>query len=67
MSPPFQYEAEKLGFKHFLNDAGKNCNSVNYDPEYDHEQEAYLVKYADDISYHMQFDYQNKLWRLKDE
>ena len=63
----FQYEAEKLGFKHFLNGVDKECESVNYGPEYDHKEEAYLVKCMDDKIYYMEFDYQNRLWKLKDE
>ncbi|MFK7967604.1 MAG: hypothetical protein AB8B68_00305 [Rickettsiaceae bacterium] len=63
----FQYEAEKLGFKHFLNNADKNCEKVSYGPEFEPEKQAYLVKCKPDQQYFMTFNYQTKTWCLIDE
>ncbi len=61
----FQYESEKLGFKHFLNGIGLTCASVLQSPEFDDKEVAYLVKCNSGEKYYMQFDYGNKQWHLK--
>ena len=61
----FQFEAEKLGFKYFLNDKGLSCDAVQHSPLFDDREEAYLIVCSSDKKYYMQFDYDNKQWDLK--
>ncbi len=63
----FAFEAEKLGFKNFLEAKKLECKKIKYGPEYDDEQKAYLVKCGDETNYLMQFNYKTKTWSLKDE
>lgn len=61
----FQYEAEKLGFKHFLTRKKLRCNDIKDGPNYENKHQAYLVKCGSNQNYLMQFDYYNKEWSLK--
>lgn len=63
---PFDYEAERLGFKAFLNDASKSCAGVDQGPQYDKEVNAYNVVCTDGNSYRMRFDSEKKEWSLVD-
>jgi hypothetical protein len=63
----FQFEAEKLGFKHFLNDLKLPCEQVNGGPEFIEAKKAYLVKCVPNHQYHMQFDYKDKKWIILKE
>lgn len=63
----FQFEAEKLGFKNFLNDLKLPCERVDDGPEFSSDMHAYLVKCIPDHQYHMQFDYKDKKWTIPKE
>ncbi len=63
----FQYEAEKLGFKNFLNDLKLPCERVDNGPEFSSDMHAYLVKCTPNHQYHMQFDYKDKKWIIPKE
>jgi hypothetical protein len=60
----FQFESEKLGFKHFLNSLNLPCESINDGPEFMEEKQAYLVKCSSSQQYFMQFNYDNNQWKL---
>lgn len=62
----FQYAAEKLGFKHFLNDAGKSCDAINKGPIFDDQEQRYIVKCESDKVYLMRFDYETNQWQLEE-
>lgn len=62
------FEAEKQGFKKFLNNFGKPCESITDSPAFIEDKQAYLVKCNPNYQYYMQFDYDKKQWNLiKDE
>jgi hypothetical protein len=61
----FQSESEKLGFKYFLEDRGLACKSVPDNPTYDSREDIYLVRCSSGQRYHMQFDYDNREWNVK--
>ena len=62
----FQYQAEKLGFKHFINDAGKPCDVINEGPIFDDKEQRYIVKCESGKTYLMHFDYDKKEWQVED-
>lgn len=62
----FQYEAERLGFKYFINDVGKSCDSINKGPEFDQQEQRYIVKCEGDKTYLMRFNYETREWKLED-
>ncbi len=62
---PFRYEAEKLGFKAFLNDQGKTCKAINDGPMYDADQKAYAVNCTSGQTYYMRFDTKEVAWQLE--
>ncbi|MCH2547394.1 MAG: hypothetical protein MK052_07285 [Alphaproteobacteria bacterium] len=61
---PFRYEAERMGFKAFLNDQGKLCNAVNEGPRYDENIKAFQVQCSSGEHYAMQFDRKEMQWKL---
>lgn len=61
---PFDYEAERLGFKAFLKDAGKRCAGVDQGPQYNKETNAYDVICTDGHQYQMRFDSKATSWEL---
>ena len=61
---PFDYEAERLGFKAFLQNAGKKCAGVNEGPQYNKETNAYDVICTDGNQYQMRFDSKKSEWEL---
>lgn len=61
---PFDYESERLGFKAFLNDAGKSCSGVNQGPKYNKETNAYDVICTDSNQYRMRFNSAKGKWLL---
>lgn len=61
---PFDYEAERLGFKTFLHDAGKKCAGVNEGPKYNKDSNAYDVICTDGNQYGMRFDREISKWHL---
>ena len=61
----FQYTAEKLGFKSFLNKKNLPCEAINEGPMFDQETQAYEVKCLPENTYFMQFNYETKEWQLK--
>jgi hypothetical protein len=61
----FQFKQEKLGFKQFLQQAGKTCNNINDGPEFDPKEDAYLVKCDEQNQYYLVFDYEGERWRGK--
>lgn len=61
---PFDYEAERLGFKAFLKDAGKSCAGVDQGPQYNKEANAYDVICTDGNQYQMRFDGSASAWEL---
>ncbi|MBN66538.1 MAG: hypothetical protein CMM94_03100 [Rickettsiales bacterium] len=61
---PFDYEAERLGFKAFLQDQGKKCAGVNEGPKYNTDSNAYDVICTDGNQYQMRFDGSASTWEL---
>ncbi|MCH2546571.1 MAG: hypothetical protein MK052_03020 [Alphaproteobacteria bacterium] len=61
---PFDYEAERLGFKAFLQDQGKKCASVNEGPKYNTDSNVYDVICTDGNQYQMRFDGSASAWEL---
>ena len=61
----FQYQAEKLGFKHFINDAGKPCDAINEGPIFDDQEQRYIVKCKGENIYYMRFNYETTQWQLE--
>jgi hypothetical protein len=60
----FQFESEKLGFKHFLNSHNLPCEQVDNGPEFIENVQAYLVKCNPKHQYLMQFNYKTNQWKL---
>ena len=60
----FQYTAEKLGFKNFLQQKNLPCEAVNEGPVFDEEHNAYKVKCLPENKYFMQFNYKTKEWSV---
>ena len=58
------FEAEKLGFKRFINTQYFSCDAVIEGPEFIVEEQAYLVKCQPKGRYLMRFDYEPKQWQL---
>jgi hypothetical protein len=61
---PFDYEAERLGFKAFLQNKGKSCSGVDQGPKYNKERNAYDVICTDGKQYGMRFDSKKTEWKL---
>ena len=61
---PFRHEAERLGFKHFLNEKGKRCERVDEGPQYNDDQGAYIVNCTSGEQYTMQFNREALTWSL---
>lgn len=61
---PFDYEAERLGFKAFLNNAGKKCAGINEGPKFNQAIKAYDVHCTDGNQYGMRFDSEKLEWEL---
>lgn len=61
---PFDYEAERLGFKAFLQDADKVCAGVNEGPKFNQDAKAYDVRCTDGNQYGMRFDSEKLEWEL---
>ncbi len=61
---PHDYEAERLGFKAFLEDAGKRCARVDQGPQYNEERKGYVVQCTDGGSYLMGYDRGKNAWQL---
>jgi hypothetical protein len=59
-----QFEAERQGFKEFINAAGLPCAAVSEGPQFIKSKQAYLVQCELDRQYWMQFNYQNNQWEL---
>lgn len=62
----FQYEAEKRGFKHFLNSSGKICDVIDEGPRFDSNKHRYVVRCISENVYFMSFNYETKEWQLRD-
>jgi len=60
----FQFEAEKQGFKRFINDKGLVCERIEEGLEFVSDRKAYLVICRPNRQYLMRFDYDNKEWNL---
>jgi hypothetical protein len=56
------HESEKLGFKNFLNNKGKDCNQITKGPIFKSEEKGYSVKCDDGNSYKMRFNYKSSEW-----
>ena len=63
---PFDYEVERLGFKAFLQDAGKKCSGVDKGPKFNSDSKAYDVLCTDGNQYGMRFDYKESMWKLEE-
>lgn len=63
----FQFESEKLAFKHFLNDLKLPCESIKDGPEFVSDKQAYLVKCIPNHQYLMQFNYKTEEWSVVKE
>jgi len=61
----FQYQAEKLGFKSFLNKRNLPCDVLASGPQFNVDKLAYEVKCLPENTYFMQFDYETKEWSVK--
>ena len=62
---PFRYEAERIGFKEFLNEKGKTCSELNKGPKFDSKLKVYVVECSNDNQYHMRWDSQESAWYLE--
>jgi hypothetical protein len=60
----FRFEAEKLGFKRFLNSHDLACEELSGGPIFDTNANAYIVPCKPLGQYRMQFDYALKEWKL---
>jgi hypothetical protein len=60
----YQFESEKLGFKHFLNNLNLKCEKIEEGPLFVEEKQAYLVKCKPKNQYLMRFDYESNQWQL---
>jgi len=60
----FQFEAEKQGFKRFLNDKKLPCERIDEGPKFSPNKKAYLVICRPKSQYLMRFDYDSKTWML---
>jgi|GEM_PF-2420355 len=60
----FEFEAEKLGFKRFLNAHNLPCEEVSGGPIFDANASTYIVTCKPIKKYHMQFNYSTKEWNL---
>lgn len=61
---PFDHEAERLGFKAFLQNKGKACAGIDQGPKYNDKISAYDVACTDGSQYRMRFDYEKDQWLL---
>lgn len=61
----FELEAEKFGFKRFLNTHNLPCEEVDSGPIFDANARAYIVTCKPVKQYHMQFNYSTKEWILQ--
>ena len=60
----FQFESEKLGFKHFLNNHELPCEEVVGGPMFSATHKAYIVTCKPTLEYRMHFNYSTKEWQL---
>ena len=60
----FRFEAEKWGFKWFINKWHLPCDLVEDGPAFVEEQQAYLVACKPNGHYLVRFDYDSKQWKL---
>lgn len=63
---PFRYEAERMGFKDFLNGKGKACTELNEGPKYDPKQKVYVVHCSNNKQYNMRWEWQKGSWQLEE-
>jgi hypothetical protein len=61
------FEAEKLGFKQFLNNLNLTCAGIENGPEFIEEKKAYLILCSPNHQYFMQFNYDTFEWKLIEE
>jgi len=62
----FQHESEKLGFKYFLKSKKLSCETLKHSPIFDNKEQAYIVCCGNNKRYYMRFDYDNRVWNLKE-
>lgn len=60
----FQFEAEKLRFRNFINDHELPCESIGEEPIFVEDRQVYLVTCKPEGQYFMRFDYETKEWKL---
>ena len=60
----FEFESEKLGFKHFLNNHELPCEEVVGGPMFSATHKAYIVTCKPNQEYRMHFNYSTKEWQL---
>lgn len=58
------FEAEKLGFKQFINQQQLPCDSINDGPKFMVAAQVYLVQCQPKGQYLMRFDVENQRWQL---
>jgi hypothetical protein len=61
------FEAEKLGFKQFINNLNLPCAGIENGPEFIEEKKAYLILCSPNHQYFMQFNYDTFEWKLIEE
>lgn len=61
---PFDHEAERQGFRHFLNERGKPCDGVNEGPVYDETEKGWQVRCTGGEQHLMRFDAETGSWSL---
>lgn len=60
----YQYEAEKLGFIHFLQEKGVDCDELQTSPRFSQDTGSYIAKCTNGRIYLLKFDDAMKEWRL---
>ena len=60
----FRFYIEKLGFHRFALKSNLQCDDVDRAPLFVEHKNAYLLKCGSKQTYFLQFDYQDKRWKV---
>lgn len=60
----YQYEAERLGFVHFLQEQGADCDELRTGPKFFQDTESYVAKCTNGKIYLLKFDDTSKEWKF---
>ncbi len=64
---PYDYEAERLGFVHFIRTHGKPCDGIDQGVLFDKEHNAYKATCTDNNSYFLHWDNDNQTWQMVEQ